>query len=594
MLYQCTSSSLLRSSLFFLLLLLVGTVIPLPIDVRSVRVPITFRHHDNDAMYELMRQSHAQHPNITRLYSIGFSAENRNLMVLEISDNPGIHEPGEPEFKYVGNMHGNEVTGRETLLYLIQFLLGNYGYDEDITRLINNTRIHIMPSLNPDGYYRAHEGDESGVIGRYNAWGVDINRNFPDRFHSNQVNRAPETLAIMRWLTEYPFVLSANIHNGALVANYPYDNSMNGVSRYTRCPDDDIFRQVSLAYSNAHATMHLGLPCPEDSYGFPNGITNGAAWYSVKGGMQDYNYIHTNCFEITIEQGCYKFPLASSLSQIWSDNKNALLAYINEVHKGVKGFVFSTNCNPLPNATIHIVDRDHNVTTACDGDYWRLLVPGEYQLMAIAEEHFPQVVNITILEGPAVQVNFTLQPIHPPSSTVVEHLSPTTTTHSIMITTTNILYNEISPLPTATPSLFTHSLSSSLVLSSLFTPSPSPSQTCPPIAVNTNCATWINSLTPSIKGHIITSLIATIIVICLVILILIVLGAMAVHVVRRRRCKGFVQVPVQDVLGDESMGLHKVVGLENGDMKLCESGNESSTTVGSDNEETELFSSMPS
>lgn len=258
-------------------------------------------HHSNAELEDLMLLISDTYPNLTRLYSIGQSVQGRELWVMEISDQPGVHEPGEPEFKYVGNMHGNEVTGRETLLYLIQYLCGNYSSDAEVRRLVDSTRIHVLPSLNPDGYERAFEGDVQSVQGRYNANNMDLNRNFPDRFDRSQGKIQPETQAVIDWLDEYPFVLSANIHNGALVANYPFDNSRSGANVYTATQDDDIFVQLSLSYSLSHPTMHLGSSCGET---FSNGITNGADWYSIDGGMQDYNYLNSNCMEITIEQLC--------------------------------------------------------------------------------------------------------------------------------------------------------------------------------------------------------------------------------------------------------------------------------------------------
>jgi hypothetical protein len=87
-----------------------------------------------------------------------------------------------------------------------------------------------------------------------------------------------------------------------------------------------------LMFPQAHKKMHFGKPCPTTSNEeFPGGIVNGAKWYVVSGGMQDWNYLNSNCFEITLEVGCYKFPPAKQLPTFWLDNREALLTYIEAV-----------------------------------------------------------------------------------------------------------------------------------------------------------------------------------------------------------------------------------------------------------------------
>lgn len=65
---------------------------------------------------------------------------------------------GEPEFRYVAGMHGNEVVGRELMLNLMEYLCQEYKKENPrVMRLITETRIHLLPSMNPDGYEMAYK-----------------------------------------------------------------------------------------------------------------------------------------------------------------------------------------------------------------------------------------------------------------------------------------------------------------------------------------------------------------------------------------------------------------------------------------------------
>uniref|UniRef100_A0A8D0L9D7 Carboxypeptidase N subunit 1 n=1 Tax=Sphenodon punctatus TaxID=8508 RepID=A0A8D0L9D7_SPHPU len=176
----------------------------------------------------------------------------------------------------------------------------------------------------------------------------------------------PETLAVIQWMKSYNFVLSANLHGGAVVANYPYDKSQDqrfrGFRRTmnTPTPDDKLFRKLARTYAYSHGWMHQGWNCGDY---FADGITNGASWYSLSKGMQDFNYLHTNCFEITLELSCNKFPAQEELEREWLANREALVSYLEEIHQGIKGLVTDQNNNKVAGAIISIQGINHDVTS---------------------------------------------------------------------------------------------------------------------------------------------------------------------------------------------------------------------------------------
>lgn len=401
------------------------------VEVDSMEMPpaeeaatrMQFTYHSNAQMISALKKTEEQCSDIATTYSIGRSMEGRELLVIEFSNNPGEHELLEPEVKYVGNMHGNEVLGRQLLIYLAQYLCSEYLLgNERIQTLINTTRIHILPSMNPDGYEVAvsgaqdnNYGDEeedrrydSLNVGRNNAQNIDLNRNFPDltsvvysrRRHKGYRTDhipipdyywfgkvAPETYAVMKWIRSIPFVLSANFHGGDLVVSYPYDLSKHPLERniFSPTPDDQVFKLLARTYANSHERMaNENAHCGPSRTNSERGIINGAQWSSVAGSMQDFNYLHTNCFEVTVELGCDKFPPEEELFSGWHENHEALITFIETAHRGIKGIVRDEEGNGIKGARVSVRGIRHDVTTAENGDYWRLLTPGVHIITASA------------------------------------------------------------------------------------------------------------------------------------------------------------------------------------------------------------------
>lgn len=375
---------------------------------------LEYKYHNYNNLTQLLQNYASKYSNKVYLYSIGKTLGNREQWVLAISnDRPREHVLLRPEAKYVGNMHGNEASSRELLIHFIDYLLTNQTNDENIDYLLKNTRIHVLVSMNPDGFEISSEGDCFSVNGRYNLNGYDLNRNFPDKFEDNPNPIQIETQNIMNWLANNSFILSANFHSGEVVANYPFDNyagaSQSGASQYSSTQEDNLYRHLAKTYSLNHGNM-INRPCGTL---FKDGITNGAEWYPLRGGMQDYNYWKHGCLEVTMEVSCCKYPLTSNLRQLWIDNKNSLIEYMKLANTGIKGVIRLNNGKPAANLSILIDSIQPIFKTNSLGEYYRILLPGTYKLSILLDCIRIQTYNFEIkASNPLVILNITLTNIN--------------------------------------------------------------------------------------------------------------------------------------------------------------------------------------
>jgi len=172
------------------------------------KVPITFDdYHGNTGTVEYLQKVARAYPDITELIEIGQSTLGRTQYVLVISNmrtgttidkmielrnmrkeniqnvTPMKPYHGKPGQWIDGGTHGNEYTGTEVCLYIIDKLVTGYDTDPALKQLIDDNAFYICPIVNPDGVFISTEGD---VPQRQNSMLVDndedgqVNEDGPD------------------------------------------------------------------------------------------------------------------------------------------------------------------------------------------------------------------------------------------------------------------------------------------------------------------------------------------------------------------------------------------------------------------------------
>ncbi|MEA3477827.1 MAG: M14 family zinc carboxypeptidase [Bacteroidota bacterium] len=340
-----------------------------------------------DAYLDMMEQFVNDYPDLCEIHHIGYTYEEREIIAVKISDNVG-EEENEPEFFYTSTMHGDETTGYVLMLRFIDYLLSNYGDDPRITNMVNEIEIYINPLANPDGTYASGNNSVYGAT-RYNAHLVDLNRNFPDPEDGPHPDGNPwqiETMAFMDFAEEHNLVMSANIHGGAEVCNYPWDTWPRLAA------DDDWWVFVCREYAD---TVHANSIGTNYMTGFNNGITNGYAWYTIAGGRQDYHTYFHQGREFTLEISNTKLLPASQLPAHWDYNYRSFLNYLEQVLYGVRGIITDDSSGDPIKAEVYILNHEEDSSWVyshlAPGNYHRVIYEGTYDIRYSAPGYFPQV-----------------------------------------------------------------------------------------------------------------------------------------------------------------------------------------------------------
>jgi murein tripeptide amidase MpaA len=132
------------------------------------------------------------HPTLASWTDIGDSWEKLtpgglpgyDMMVLKLT-NSAIPGP-KPKLIINAAIHAREYTTAELVTRFGEYLVNSYGTDADATWILDNQEVHLVLQANPDGRKKAEAGilwrkntDNNDGCSDPNAWGTDLNRNYP-------------------------------------------------------------------------------------------------------------------------------------------------------------------------------------------------------------------------------------------------------------------------------------------------------------------------------------------------------------------------------------------------------------------------------
>lgn len=350
-----------------------------------------------EAYEAMMYQFATDHPDKCEIIELGTLPSNRKILIAHINNGTSA---GKPKFLYTSTIHGDETTGWMLMLRLIDYLLENPTLPE-CANVLENIDLYIGPNTNPDGTFHGGNTNVNGAT-RYNANGVDMNRNYADPHgspHPDGEVYQQETLWFMQLAEENHFVMGANYHGGAEVMNYPWDNT------YTLHADDQWYQLISHEY--ADLTHQVSQNYMTD---YNNGVTNGAQWYMIGGGRQDYMNGYHQCRELTIECSNTKLPSGSQMPNFWNINKNSIFAFMNQCLYGIHGTVVDAESRaPIGDATVTLVGHDDQYsivsTQLPGGDFHRPVKAGTYTVRITKNGYEAYETQVTVADGETVNIN---------------------------------------------------------------------------------------------------------------------------------------------------------------------------------------------
>jgi hypothetical protein len=150
-----------------------------------------------------LRQTAQRHPGLVKLVNVGTTVQGKPMLGVKVTTLARWLPDGlKPATVYVGGQHAREWITPEMVRRLMHHVIGGYGRDQEITRLLNTTELWFIPVANPDGYdhtftpdnrlWRKNLRDNDGDGQITGQDGVDLNRNYAFKWGYDNEGSSPE------------------------------------------------------------------------------------------------------------------------------------------------------------------------------------------------------------------------------------------------------------------------------------------------------------------------------------------------------------------------------------------------------------------
>lgn len=285
-------------------------------------------------------------PELVSLVHIGRSRTGLPITGVRISSSASPSG----DWRILGAHHGDELPSGEVALAFAEQLVGLYGTDAELTSVLSQDAVWIFPHINPDGVLQAK---------RYNAAGVDLNRNYGYQWTASAYRPGdapfsePESRAVRGLSAWNPFMAGLSLHAGASNLGWVWNHTTNAP------PDAPLIQTMAEAYSRA---------CTAPAFW----VTNGADWYITYGDANDWSYGTQGMLDFTLEVSEDKAPDHDAVAGIIDNHMDAMRRFLLWPHR-LSGTVVDARTGRGIPATVTLVASGQPVTTDMFGRISRLM-----------------------------------------------------------------------------------------------------------------------------------------------------------------------------------------------------------------------------